>query len=171
MIIIKQLQLKDLFDFYPSFKEIILNEFPYYHPKIRQYFVEKIYNLKTIKYWLETKQKIILVALIDNKIVGFAMIDLPYGGVSFLRWLGIKKDFQKKGIGKKLVEEWEKLASIWQCHKIELATYLTIVGFYEKLGFQKEGIRKLSYFGIDQFMMGKVINKINIDAIVKTEFY
>ncbi len=164
---IKNLNLKDLPQFYPLFKEIIVNEFPYYHQKICQYFVEKVYHFEAIRYYLEKKQKIILVALIEDEMIGFGMIDLPYGGVSFLRWLGVKKEFQKKGAGKQIVLEWEKLARNFGCHKIELATHITTVGFYQKLGFKKEGLRKLSYFGIDQILMGKVIGKVDIEAIVK----
>jgi len=96
----------------------------------------KIYNKQNLYYQLKNNQRIILVAYEDKKPLGFAMIDEPYGGVSFLRWLAVDKNHQGKEKG------------------------------LEKCGFEKEGLRKMSYFGINQVVMGKVIREFDVKKIV-----
>jgi len=71
-----------------------------------------------------------------------------------------------KGVGKMLVFEWEKVAKNQGCHKMELAAYPLVSSFYEKCGFEKEGLRKMSYFGVNQVVMGKVIREFDVKKIV-----
>lgn len=164
-IIIKKITPADLNLFYPFFAKTLSNNFPYYHPKVINYFLNKIYTFSNLSFWLTNGDREILAAFLDNEPIGFAMIDSPYGGVSFLRWLAVDKNYQKKGIGSKLVLEWEKIAKESGCQKMELATHQTTVPFYQKQGFQIEGLRKLSYFGINQVLMGKIIGKFNPDRL------
>lgn len=141
------------------FKDVLTTEFPEYSANVIKYLLEKMYNQVNFNYWLANNLKIVLIAKTNNNIVGFAVIDEPYGGVSFCRWLGIKKEDQKQGIGKILIKKWLELAKTQGCHKVEIASQPEAKGFYEKIGLKLEGIRKLSYFGIDQFIYGKVIGE------------
>lgn len=138
------------------FEHILSTEFPGYSKNVVRYFLDKIYTKHNFSWWL-TQGQTILVAQDNETIVGFAVIDAPYGGVSLCRWLGVLKSFQKKGKGTQLVQAWIKNAVSQGCHKVEVAGQPEAKGFYEKMGLALEGKRTLSYFGIDQYIFGKVI--------------
>jgi len=161
------LKPEDIANFFPFFKKLMRENFPFYHPKVIDYFLNKIYTQQNLYYQLKNAYRTIFVAYKEKEPLGFAMIDEPYGGVSFLRWLAVAKNQQGKGVGKALIFEWEKIAKSQGCHKMEVAAYTLVASFYEKCGFEKEGLRKISYFGINQVVMGKVIGEVNIEKIVK----
>ena len=151
-----KLALLDLHEFWLLFKEVLETEFPGYSPETVRLFLEKLYTEYSFKYYLENNQKTIILARYSKEIIGFAVIDEPYGGVSLLRWLGIKKEYQKKGVGTELIKQWLKVAKEQNAHKGEVAAQPTAKEFYEKAGLELEGHRKKSYFGIDQYLFGKV---------------
>ncbi len=157
----------DVGGFYPIFVTAMKTLFGCYTPKIISFFIEKVYTPANLIYWLNNNLKTIIVAEENGQIVGFTMIDQPYGGVSFCRWLAVLSQHQKQGIGTKLITAWENLAKSQGCHKIELASQPLAKKFYEKVGLSLEGERKLSYFGIDQFIFGKVIGKPDEKNIIK----
>jgi len=162
---ISSLNPEKLKDFFPFFEKLMRENFLFYHSKVIDYFLTKIYSQQNLYYQLKNNQRIILVAYEDKQSLGFAMIDEPYGGVSFLRWLAVSKNQQGKGIGKALVFEWEKIAKNQGCHKMELAAYPLVSSFYERCGFEKEGLRKMSYFGVNQVVMGKIIGRFKVEKI------
>jgi len=164
-----RLTASDVTRFYPTFVDVLNTQFPGYSEKVKSYLLERIYNVQTLQYWIRRNEKIILIGenTETNSIVGFAVIDMPYGGVSFCRWLGILPEFQRVGIGKMLVNEWEKLAKLDKAHKMEVAGQPTAKGFYEKMGLNLEGFRKASYFGINQYLFGKVLSSPNVAAMVQ----
>lgn len=143
--------------FYPLFVSILRSEFPGYTTITLDYLLEKVYTEQNFYYWLQEDLKTILVASIDDTFVGFAVIDSLYGGVSLLRWLGVSKEHQRKGIGKRIIIEWEKIALTQGAHKMEVASQPEAREFYAKAGLNLEGKRIKSYFGIDQYIFGKVI--------------
>jgi ribosomal protein S18 acetylase RimI-like enzyme len=157
---------ENLGEFFPFFEKLMRENFPFYHPKVINYFLTNIYTRQNLYHQLKNNQRIILVAYEEKEPLGFAMIDEPYGGVSFLRWLAVSKNQQGKGVGKALIFEWEKMAKDQGCHKMELAAYPLVASFYEKCGFEKEGLRKMSYFGINQIIMGKVVGRFNVEKII-----
>lgn len=165
---ISKLQANETRDFWPVFSHILRNEFPEYTPKIIQYFLEKIYTVANFSYWLASGAKTVFTARLseNNEIVAFAVIDEPYGGVSSCRWLGVKKEYQKQGIGKSLIQSWAELAKGQKCHKIELAARIKAREFYEKVGLRLEGERACSYFAIDQYIFGLILGKPDEEAII-----
>lgn len=167
--IISKLSPQELAVFIPVFSQILRTEFPEYTPKIISYFLEKIYTEANFSYWLASGTKTVFVAKPEksNEIVGFAVIDEPYGGVSSCRWLGVKREYQKNGVGKSLIIAWTSLAKKQQCHKIELAARIKAREFYEKVGLQPEGKRILSYFAIDQYIFGSVLGEPDEDGMTQ----
>lgn len=146
--------------FFPVFAQVLQTEFPQYTKNVVRYFLEKIYSRINFIYWLDNRLKTIFIARDETgKIIGFAIVDEPYGGVSLCRWLGVLREHQRKGAGRALMEAWTKLAVSQGCHKVELAAQPDAKVFYEKIGLELEGYRKLSYFGCDQYSFGKVIGK------------
>jgi ribosomal protein S18 acetylase RimI-like enzyme len=162
---ISSLNPENLKYFFPFFEKLMRENFPFYHPKVIDYFLTKIYSQQNLYYQLQNNYRTILVAYKESQPLGFAMIDEPYGGVSFLRWLAVDKNHQGKGVGKALVSEWEKIAKSQGCHKMELAAYPLVSSFYEKCGFEKEGLRKMSYFGVNQVVMGRIIGRFKVEKI------
>ena len=153
--------------FWHLFADVLHSEFPGYSKKVLKFMTEKMYTRNSFMYWLDHSMKTVFLALADGMPVGFAVIDEPYGGVSFCRWLGIKKEYQRHGIGKKLIQMWLELARESGCHKAELAAQPQARDFYKKAGLDEEGLRISSYFGIDQYVFGKVVGKPNDDMMTK----
>lgn len=162
----EKLSDQDMYEFYAVFKEILSNEFPVYPKEITDFFFKNIYSLENLFYWQEKNLKLVLLAKDQKKIIGFAMIDSPYGGVSLCRWLGVLQNYQKNGIGKHLIEMWIEIAKKQGCHKAELAAQPTAREFYEKVGLKEEGKREQSYFGIDQYIFGKIIGAPSLDGMM-----
>jgi len=155
---ITPLTYAELPSFFPVFSSVLSNEFPSYSKKTVRYLLEEMYTPTNFTYWLKNRLKTIFVAKNEAQtIIGFAVIDEPYGGVSLCRWLGVVKEYQKMGVGSALVEMWIEQAIKTRCHKVELAAQPTAREFYEKAGLTLEGLRKKSYFGIDQYVFGKVV--------------
>ncbi len=166
-ITIEILRAEEINDFWKVFAQVLKKEFVVYSPKIVDFFLTKIYIPLNFSYWLARNLRTIIIAKKDSEIIGFAVIDQPYGGVSFCRWLGVIRKYQKMGAGKLLVKRWLDLAKAQKCHKTEVAAKPEAKGFYEKMGLGFEGERKLSYFGVDQFIFGKIIGKPEEDEMIK----
>lgn len=164
---IEKLQPRDLDAFWQVFSQVLRSDFPGYTKAVINYFLNRIYTKKAFNYWLLSSWKIVLVAKLEERIVGFAVLDKPYGGVCFCRWLGILKGFRNKGIGKRLIKEWINYATSLGCHKVELASQPEAKDFYKKCNLDLEGKRQMSYFGIDQFIFGKVIGKPKDEAMTR----
>jgi GNAT superfamily N-acetyltransferase len=133
-----------------------------------KHLLSAIYTPFNFRYWVQEHQKTILVEKDEGVIIGFAVIDNPYGGVSLLRWLGVVHDKQRHGVGTALIAAWESLAKIQLAHKMEVAAQPEAKKFYEKVGLNLEGKREKSYFGIDQFIFGKVIGAPREDVMTKS---
>ncbi len=154
-------------EFFPVFAKVLKTQFPGYSLVIINYFLEKIYTPNSFKYWLTTGWRFVFIAKVEGKIVGFAVVDRPYGGVCFCRWLGVLPDYQKKGIGKKLISAWLDYGKEYGCHKAEIASQPEAKEFYLRCNLDLEGERKVSYFGIDQFIFGKVLGKPKDEVMIK----
>jgi len=153
--------------FYPVFCQIMKTAFACYTQKMINFFIDKVYTPANFFFWINNQYKTVLVIKIKKEFAGFAMIDQPYGGVSMCRWLGIQPKYQKKGFGSKLINAWIDLAKSQGCHKVELAAQTAAKKFYEKVGLTLEGERKLSYFGTNQYIFGKIIGPPNENTMTK----
>ncbi len=156
---ITYLESKDLDQFYEVFISVLHTQLSGYSSKVLNYLTTRIYPRPAFALWLTDGSKIVLIAKENSTIVGFAVIDRPYGGVSHCRWLGVVPDQQRKGVGRRIVNRWIDYAKTIGCHKIELAGHPQARGFYEAIGLIGEGKKQTSYFGVDLYMFGKVIGK------------
>ncbi len=166
-IIIKKLQVNEIPNFFKAFKKVMLNGYDY-SPKIKEYFLNKIYSQENFLYWLDCGYKTILVSKRSDfgEICGFLVYDQPYGGVLLGRWLGVVEEYRHKGIGRQLIQRFISEAKILGCHKVELASQKNARNFYLKCGLSEEGFRKRSYFGQDQYIFGKVVGELNEEKII-----
>lgn len=109
---------------------------------------------------------LILVAEIDDQMIGFLSIDRGFAKRirhSGYIVIGILKNYWGKGIGSKLFVQGEKWARANNLTRLELTvmTYnIKAIKLYEKMGFKKEGvkIRSLMIDGeyIDEYYMSKI---------------
>jgi ribosomal protein S18 acetylase RimI-like enzyme len=165
---IRSISAQDIDPFHALFTQVLSTDFPNYSPIVLNHFFNTTYSKLNFLYWIENKLKSVLVAIENTEtFVGFAVIDDPYGGVSLCRWLGVAKNKQRSGIGSRLVETWIDLAKKQGCHKAEVASQPQARGFYQKAGLQEEGMRKCSYFGIDQYLFGLTIGSPNQAILIK----
>lgn len=164
---IRAIDQTEIDPFWNLFVEILQTQFPGYTKKVLRFMIEKIYTRTSYIYWLNKSMKTVFLATDNNSAIGFIVIDEPYGGVSFCRWLGLKPEYQRKGIGTQLIKIWIDHAISEGCHKIEVAAQPTAQKFYKKVGLAEEGLRKSSYFGIDQSVFGKVIGKPNDEIMTR----
>lgn len=153
--------------FYSLFTQILQSEFPGYTEKVTHYLLTEIYTPQNFAYWIEKELKTVCVAEENGQYLGFMIVDSPYGGVSLLRWLGVQPEHQRKGIGKQFISLWEKIAQKQGGHKMEVAAQPEAKEFYAKAGLTLEGKREKSYFGIDQYLYGKVIGTPNDDVMIR----
>ena len=98
-----------------------------------------------------------LVTKDEDEIVG-SIQGYKYGGVFFITWFAVHKDYRKIGLASKLMNALEKRLKE-DCHKISLvsATGLKLDKFYEKQGFTKECILENCWWGVNYFQFGKFI--------------
>lgn len=95
----------------------------------------------------DEKYNIIVAEDIDNnQIVGSATLLIEqkfiHGGsnAGHIEDVATRKGFERKGIGKKIIEKLIEIAKEKQCYKIILDCDEKVSSFYEKLGFEKKSI-------------------------------
>ena len=107
-----------------------------------------------------------LIALEKNKVQGFLCYN-SYNGAMKILWMGISKRFQRKGMGKRLIQEIEKRAKKHKLQSIEVETlpdedtylpYKKTREFYYRQGFTRVEYRKARVEGWDdQILLEKKI--------------
>ncbi len=155
---IEPLQAADWLEFYSCFQEILTSDFGQYLPEKKEIILKKIYSEKKLKDNFQAGKKQILVAKLDRKVGGFLIYVLGVGGISYINWLGVRKELRRKGIGRKLIEAWEKEALKEGVHKLSISTTdKKNKNFYQKLNFRLEGERRKHRWGLDYLLFGKLI--------------
>ncbi len=94
-------------------------------------------------------------AIIGDEIIGTLRILIEDDCAKIGR-VAVKKSHRKLGIGRKMMEEVMRYAEENNTQKIVLGAQLTVVPFYEKLGFIHEG-EIFDDAGIDHIMMIKTL--------------
>jgi len=127
-LIFRKLEKKDLREVY-----LILSQISDFKPP------KKNYNKIWINY---TKQKNVfsIIAEINNEIVGFGsigfMTHVRGGKKGYLENIAVKKIFQKKQIGSKIVKKLLDLSVKKKCYKVEVTSNLKNLKFYNYLNFK-----------------------------------
>ncbi|MBK6363216.1 MAG: GNAT family N-acetyltransferase [Saprospiraceae bacterium] len=95
-----------------------------------------------------------LGAFLSNGFVVGVLILKPIEERVKMRQVAIHSDFQKKGIGVKLVQYSESFARHFGFTKIELHARLSAVPFYQKLNYKIKG-KMFKEVGLDHYFMEK----------------
>jgi len=92
---------------------------------------------------LKNPNQIIYVALDNSKVIGSASILIEQkfihdgGKVAHIEDVVVRKEFQGKGIGQKIVGKLLEYAEKQGCYKTILDCNNNLVKFYEKMGFKR----------------------------------
>lgn len=163
---IREATFKDMERFWNFFEVSVKKQFREYPIKVRKFFLEKHYAKNILKRWIKSRTIILLIAINDNKIVGYLMANLPYGGVAFIIWLAVQESFQNRGIGSLLLKEYEAIAKKQGAHKIFLsATRKQNLKFYKENGYKLGGYIPQSYFYMDEWRLYKKIGFRTINRL------
>jgi len=158
---IKKSKLSDLDSFLDLFRVSVRTQFPGYSQKTKKYFLGKMFTRKNFILEIKQKKADLLLAAVGEKIVGFLLAYLPYGGISYISWLAVKESFQGKGAGTALLKEYEVIAKEKGIHKIHLWTDKRNLKFYKRNGWTLVGMIPENYFGADDWLFYKTIQKPN----------
>ena len=82
---------------------------------------------------------VLLVACRNSEVIGCVILHPIDNDVVRLRAMAITPEYQRKGIGQLLVEEAERTAREEGFLRIVLHARIVVAGFYEKLGYLRQG--------------------------------
>lgn len=144
MIVIEEMKIED----YEQIKDNLQKDF------------DEFWTDSILKSELENKLSKYIVAKENNKIVGFAGIIILPDDVEITN-IVTKKSERKKGIGNLLLEKLIEMSKNIKKEIISLEVNeknIIAINLYTKFGFEKVGLRKKYYNGIDNaIIMSKKI--------------
>jgi ribosomal protein S18 acetylase RimI-like enzyme len=100
---------------------------------------------KDIRRKLRVRPDLFLVAELDGAVVGTVMAGYD-GHRGWINYLGVDPAFQRRGIGRALMEEAERLLRAAGCPKINLqvrGTNAAAIEFYRRIGFAVDDVVSL----------------------------
>ena len=98
-----------------------------------------------------------LIGVIDNKIIAGGRLHFNSDNEAQIRYMAIDENFQKKGIGVKIIELLEAEAKKKQINKIVLNARNHVIEFYEKSGYKAVRKYEGSDTGIPHTTMEKIL--------------
>ncbi|MFM0772504.1 N-acetyltransferase family protein [Streptococcus suis] len=123
-----------------------------YADLLPQEFLKNAYTLERCQDWAFRYPQNVLVALVDEQVVGFACYgsssqeDLPGAGELFA--LYVLADYYNQKIGYQLMQAaLEKLQSYETVTLWVLEGNARAIAFYEKVGFRFDGVKKIVHLG------------------------
>jgi len=84
-------------------------------------------------------QDVLLVATHGSDVIGCVILHPINKEVVRLRAMAVAPEIQRKGIGRMLVDEAERIASAEGYTRIILHARIVAVGFYQKMGYVRQG--------------------------------
>ena len=155
----KKANLKDFNAFWIAFAKNIKTQFPEYSAKTREFFIKQEYCPEALKAQLKNKEIAIYLAFFSKEVAAFLMVRYICGGVGMANWLAVTKAHQDKGIATKLLKIWQADAKKSGMHKIQLWTDRRNLNFYKKQGFVFVGKIPKDFYGADDFLFYKTLQK------------
>jgi len=149
----------DMESFWKVFQNSVRSQFPEYSPKIKNIYLKRIFTKENLKKDIKTKTMDLFLAFANGHLAGYLLITAPYGGVSCIGWIAVEKRSQGKGIGRKLLRNYEEIAKRNGIHKIHDWIDKRNIEFYKKNGWILVGRVPQNYFGHDDWLFYKAIKK------------
>jgi len=100
---------------------------------------------KDIARKLKVRGDLFLVAALGGRIVGSAMVGYE-GHRGWINYLAVSPDQRRRGLGRRLMDESERLLRKEGCPKINLqvrASNSAVLAFYEAIGYTKDAVVSL----------------------------
>ena len=98
-----------------------------------------------------------LIGVIDNKIIACGRLHFNSDNEAQIRYMAIDENFQRKGIGVKIIELLEAEAKKKQINKIVLNARNHVIEFYAKSGYKAVRKYEGSVTGIPHTTMEKIL--------------
>ena len=95
--------------------------------------------------------------LIDDNFIGVARLQYNENKQGQIRYMAIKKEYQRQGFGRMLILDLEKIAKENGMHEIILQSRERAVKFYENLNYKIEKKTHLLFGDIQHFLMRKYL--------------
>ena len=138
-----------------------LQEFPEYSKKTLDFFSSDPYRNRMISLHIR------IGVFVNSELIAYLLAEDPEGGVSWIYWIAVLKDYQGQGIGTALLDFFEKLCVKQGIHSIIFYSDKRNVAFYLRRGYKVIGLDEKSYFGPDAYIMKKLIQKPNEKKFLK----
>lgn len=164
--VIREIEIEDASSFLQLSKQLDEEtKFMLYEPGERKTTAEQ--QEKMIHRFIENEYATIFVAVEDERIVGFILVN----GNNIQRKrhvativIGILQEYNGRGIGTRVfkeVEKWAKLHDVWRLELTVMAHNTRAQALYKKAGFEKEGVKKAALIidgkCIDEYEMAKLL--------------
>lgn len=157
-IIIKHLKPEDAVETEELFHSILDNTFRKTFPEKALLKYKKEWNEESIRLAAGNRDKIMLVAVYGDSMVGLLFGAQINGGVGSIIWVAVSPGMRGKGIGRKLCERAENDYREKGAHKVVLYTETESArDFYKKMGYAHEGTHPKHWWEIDHYCMGKIL--------------
>ena len=155
-------------EFHKLLSGVLREGFPEYSSGLVEFFINKDFSVENIRKQIESGEITVLVDEEISGLVGFLVYEKLYGGVSYCPWVGVLREIRGRGVGRRLVEEWEKRILMENGHKLMILTQSkTNRKIFPKFGFREEGFEKKSWFGLDAWVFGKIIGEPKSEVFLK----
>lgn len=125
----------------------------------KEAFVEQAWNLEMLKSEFQKENTLILLLRKDQSKIGYLLMRRILDEGELLR-IAVRPAYQKKGLGKYLLESLFKKAKSQRIRKIFLEVSernISALKLYQRVGFQKVGLRK-HYYGFNESALIMVYN-------------
>ena len=157
---IREIKIREVDLFLDFFRKSIKNQFDEYSKKSKDFLLKKEWTKERIRNSIKGNNVIFILSFDKEKIVGYLIGNHHFGGIATVMWIAVDDNYQGRGIGKKLFNNFISLSKKEGTHKINLTvTNKRNIGFYEKLGFKVQCFSEKDYFGLDSYLMYKNIQK------------
>lgn len=155
---IKQLSINDLTSVVDIVNRVLQDDFPEYPKRVSDIYRKHIYNKKFFRKLIKNKDNVVLGAVINQRLAGVIVIKIEFGGVAYIEWLAVKKEYRNKGLGSSLLKQAEKWALNNFYHYLYLFTESKKnMEYYKQRGFNYLGCHRKSYFGADEHVFQKIL--------------
>ena len=147
--------LKCYIEIWESLREWLPNSFV--DPELES--IRKPEGRERFKQRIESKDGFFLLAEENNEIVGVAL-GREYAGVCNLGFLGVKKEYRRKGVGTSLLDRFIEEAKERKAHKVWLHTapsLLPAIKLYINNGFLPEGFLRKHTHGLNLIIYSKFL--------------
>ena len=106
------------------------------------------------------KEQLHLVVAVDGAVHGVTLLKKINQKICKLRQFAVSEALQGKGLGRKLLQYFEEVARLQGYSIVELNARKSAYIFYEKLGYQVQGV-EFQEVGIPHFKMTKKLSEVS----------